>query len=91
MKNKMAIQTESHIDRSNKTKYAFGFSHPRTQKLRRATVMFGAAVGGLLLVTPGRNQLSEVSDRRFLGRYRYHPFPGLEKISPTADPKERDQ
>jgi hypothetical protein len=52
MKNKMAIQTESHIDRSNKTKYAFGFSHPRTQKLRRATVMFGAAVGGLLLVTP---------------------------------------
>ena len=52
MKSKIQTKTESPINRSNNTNNTFGFSHPRTQKLRRATVMFGAAIGALLLVTP---------------------------------------
>jgi hypothetical protein len=52
MKNKIHMKTESQINRSKNTYSTFGFSRPRTQKLRFTTAMFGAAVAGTLLAAP---------------------------------------
>jgi hypothetical protein len=51
-KNRIHKETESHIDRLNKTTSAFGFSRTRLQKLWCTTAMLGAAVVSILPVGP---------------------------------------
>jgi hypothetical protein len=62
MKSKIPVKTELHINRSNNAKNAFGFSRPWGQKLRCATAMLAAAVGGILLAAPAMAEDREESD-----------------------------
>jgi hypothetical protein len=63
MKSRIHIQTASNINRSNNTDSTFGLSRSRTQKLRCATAILGAAVTGILLTAPGLAGDQEDRDR----------------------------
>src|SRR5260370_42290997 len=52
MKTRLQMKTESPINRSNNANRTFGFSRPRSGKLRYTTAMLGGAIAGILLAAP---------------------------------------